>query len=114
MCLHSTFANEGASTKFHWLWRGASDAVHEEEAEGDVGPGRLLRHGDSGAVSYGSVADVLMKETAEGAKALKAYLEADIRDGEAAGGQKLFGPFNAPARQVLMGRLVESLAEEPY
>jgi hypothetical protein len=58
--------------------------------------------------------DAFVKEAAERAEALKADLEADLRDRQAAGSQKLFGPFNPPLCQVLMRRLPKSLSEQTY
>jgi hypothetical protein len=57
--------------------------VHDEETEGNALARRLPVDKDSGAVGDGRMAHVLVKERAEGAKALKADLEADIRDRQA-------------------------------
>ena len=94
------------------LQRGASlYSIHDEETEGDAGRGLLSLYGDPGAVGYGRVAHVLMKEAAERAQALKSDLEADIRHGQAAGTEQLLGALNPPSGQVLMRRLLKSLPE---
>jgi len=92
--------------------RGPFYPVHEEETEGNVSGRRLPVNKDSGAVSDGRMADILVKEAAERAQALEADLEADIRNRQTARREQLFGSFNTPLRQILMGRLLESLSEQ--
>jgi hypothetical protein len=92
--------------------RGPFYSVHDEETEGNVPRGQLPVNKESGAVGDGRMAHILMKKAAERAQALEADLEADIRHRQTARREQLFGSFNTPLRQILMGRLLESLSEQ--
>jgi hypothetical protein len=59
------------------------------------------------------MADAPSKESAERSQALKANLEADIRDTELVASEQLFCFLDAAFDEVLVRRLVEGLPEKP-
>jgi len=91
--------------------RGILYSMHHEKTEGDEFLRRLSMDEDTCAVSDGRMAHIFMKEAAERAQTLKADLETNIRHGQVAGREQLFGPFNPPAGQVLVRRLLKSLSK---
>jgi hypothetical protein len=58
------------------------------------------------------MSDVSAKQTAERTQAFKSHLETNVGHGQFVRSQQFFGPFDPFPRQVLMGRLIESLSEQ--
>ena len=81
--------------------------MHDEEAAGNLSLGLLPF-----TVGHGWVADILVKESAERAEALKSNFEADVGDAQLIAAEQLFSFFEAAFDEVLMRRLVECLPEE--
>ena len=90
---------------------GRIQLVHNQKASGNLSLGSL-RLPALFAVCVRRVAHAFVKETAERSQALKADFEANIRNPQVGGTQKLFGFFNASFDQVLVRSLVKSLAEQ--
>ena len=59
------------------------------------------------------MADVFVKQAAEGAQALEAHFETHIGDREAAGRKQFFSFFDTPFGQVLMWGALERSSKEP-
>jgi hypothetical protein len=59
------------------------------------------------------MADVLVKEGAEGSQTLEPYLKTHIRYPDIFRTKQFLGFFNASFNQVLVGSFVKCLSEEP-
>src|ERR1043165_2085276 len=88
------------------------ELVHDEKAARHL-PLRLLSLPYFLAVGYGCVADVFVKQTAEGSQTLKAHFETDVSDAQFVVDQQLLRLLDAAFDQILVRRLVEGLAKEP-
>jgi hypothetical protein len=90
---------------------GAFQPVHDEEASG-YSTLCLLTLAYFFAVGYGSMADVLVKEAAEGSQTLKTDFEADIRHPNVVRPKQLLCFFDSSLNQVLVRCLVERLSKQ--
>src|ERR1043165_9667357 len=88
------------------------ELVHDEKAARHL-PLRLLSLPYFLAVGYGCVADVLVKQTAEGSQTLKTHFETDVSDAQFVADQQLLRLLDATFDQILTWRLVEGLTKEP-
>ena len=94
------------------LWgSGGFEFVHYEETARDLAF-RLFSLADLFAVDYGCVAHILVEETAERSKTLKADFKTNIRHAQLFAAQQLFRLLNPPFDQILMRRFVKGLPEE--
>lgn len=89
------------------------DAVHCQEAAGDLAPAFHLVFENKRPVRNWGFSYVFVEKRAERAETLEANLEANVGDRQGARGEQLLRSLYASIGQVLMRSLVERPSEEP-